>query len=153
MITGMPIGRRCPLALGTYTRLTGRARQGADWLCIKFTSSVFSSEVETVLLSIPAVSRPALTSVTRLTLTSVLAKLRSISFGCGSLEGGSRCGSACGGGLPGVRRGLLPATFLGVETRMAAKKEPGASIRIRHDRRGVHCLTHTFHRDGGLVGR
>ena len=80
MITGMPIGRRCPLALGTYTRLTGRARQGSDWWCIKFTSSVFSSEVETVLLSIPAVSRPALTSVTRLTLTSVLAKLRSISF-------------------------------------------------------------------------
>src|SRR5437867_4692302 len=77
MITGMPIGRRCPLALGTYTRLTGRARQGSDWWCIKFTSSVFSSEVETALLSIPAVRRPALTSVTRLTLTSVLAKLRS----------------------------------------------------------------------------
>lgn len=73
--------RRClPSPFGTYTRLTGRARQGWDepWACIA--SFALAREVSATCPSTPAVLRPALRCVTRRTLTSVFDQLRSISF-------------------------------------------------------------------------
>jgi len=81
-ITGMPSGRRFPVVprLGMYTRLTGWAAHGSVWCCSQSARSALSSGVSTTFLSTPAVMRPALSSVTRRTLTSVFDRDRSISF-------------------------------------------------------------------------
>src|SRR5664279_3435009 len=66
--------------LGMYTRLTGRACHGSELRCIQVTSSALAAGSSTTSPSMPAVLRPALISVTRRTLSSVLACDRSISF-------------------------------------------------------------------------
>src|SRR5664279_4487471 len=78
----MPSGRRFPVLplFGTYTRLTGRACHGSVLCCTQSTSSILASGSDTTFPSTPAVLRPALRSVTRRTLTSVLARDRSINF-------------------------------------------------------------------------
>ena len=50
-----------------------------DW-CTRTATVVLASEVKATSPSIPAVERPVLRCVTCRTLTSVLARLRSISF-------------------------------------------------------------------------
>lgn len=77
---GIPSGRRFPFLFGTYARLTGLGLHGAEWCCIQSASSALDWGSSAVLPSMPAVLRPALTSVTRRTLISVLARERSISF-------------------------------------------------------------------------
>src|SRR5262249_35525343 len=82
MLTGMPSGRSFARfdAFGMYTRRTGRGRHDErDW-CTRTATSALASGVSATSPSIPAVMRPALRCVTRRTLTSVLARLRSISF-------------------------------------------------------------------------
>src|ERR1035437_7713975 len=81
-ITGIPSGRRFPALplLGIYTRLTGRACHGPVWRCTQSAISAFTDESSTTFPSTPAVLRPALSSGTRRTLTSVLARERSINF-------------------------------------------------------------------------
>src|SRR6266498_1241547 len=79
-ITGIPSPRSFPLAFGIHTRLTGRACQGLDDSCSVVASSALAKEVSATSPSIPAVLRPALRCVACRTLTSVLARLRSISF-------------------------------------------------------------------------
>src|SRR5665647_2395891 len=81
-ITGIPSGRRFPALpfLGIYTRLTGRACHGPVWRCTRSTSKALDSASNTTFPSTPAVARPALSSVTRRTLNSVLARERSINF-------------------------------------------------------------------------
>lgn len=76
----MPSGRLLPSAFGMYTRRTGRASQGCDMDCTHAANSARAVEVNTTCPSTPAVARPALRCVTRRTLTSVLARLRSINF-------------------------------------------------------------------------
>jgi hypothetical protein len=51
------------------TRLTGIGFHASDRRCTQSASSAFWEASSAVLPSIPAVSRPALTSVTRRTLT------------------------------------------------------------------------------------
>ena len=63
-----------------YTRLTGRALNGSVIWCTLSASLALASGVSTTSPSTPAVRRPALRSVTRRTLTSVLVRERSISF-------------------------------------------------------------------------
>ena len=63
-----------------YTRLTGRALNGSLGRCTLSASSVLASGVSATSPSTPAVRRPALRSVTRRTLSSVLARDRSINF-------------------------------------------------------------------------
>ena len=81
-MTGMPSGRCFPVAplFGIHTRLTGRACHGSAGYCTRSTSSAFAAEDSTTSPSTPAVLRPALISVTRRTLSSVLARERSINF-------------------------------------------------------------------------
>src|SRR5664279_185779 len=81
-ITGMPSGRRFPVLplFGMYTRLTGRACHGSVLCCTQSTSSTLAAGSNTTFPSTPAVLRPALRSVTRRTLRSVLARDRSINF-------------------------------------------------------------------------
>jgi hypothetical protein len=81
-MTGMPSGRRLPLAprLGMYTRLTGRALNGSALWCTLSASPALASGVDTTSPSTPAVKRPTLRSVTRRTLNSVFARERSINF-------------------------------------------------------------------------
>jgi len=62
------------------TRLTGRAFHGAALCCNQSANSAFPRGSSTTIPSMPAVLRPALTSVTRRTPTSVLARERSINF-------------------------------------------------------------------------
>src|SRR5215470_2797875 len=63
-----------------YTRLTARGFHDVmDW-CTRTAICALASGVSATSPSIPAVTRPALRCVTRRTLTSVLARLRSISF-------------------------------------------------------------------------
>ena len=78
----MPSGRRFPLlpCFGMYTRLTGRALNGSAPCWILSANCILASRVSTTSPSTPAVRRPALRSVTRRTLTSVLARDRSINF-------------------------------------------------------------------------
>ena len=79
-MTGMPSGRRRPLAFGTYTRLTGRGVHDPDRCCTQSASAAFWEASSAVLPSTPAVSRPALISVTRRTLIRAFARERSMSF-------------------------------------------------------------------------
>jgi hypothetical protein len=68
------------LALGIYTRLTARGCHDVmDW-CTRTATCALASEVIATSPSTPAVLRPALRCVTCRTLTSVLARDRSISF-------------------------------------------------------------------------
>ena len=60
-----------------------------DW-CTRSATAVLASEVSATSPSTPAVLRPALRCVTCRTLTSVLARLRSISF-CRFLTLGQSC--------------------------------------------------------------
>jgi hypothetical protein len=71
---GDPSGR-CPFGtrLGMYTRLTGMALNASAGSCTLETSSALAFGVSTTSPSTPAVRRPALRSVTRRTLISVLA--------------------------------------------------------------------------------
>jgi hypothetical protein len=92
MSTGIPSGLSFARfdAFGIYTRLTARGcHDGRDW-CTRTATAVLASEVSATSPSIPAVLRPALRCVTCLTLTSVLARLRSISF-CRFLTRGQSC--------------------------------------------------------------
>jgi len=66
--------------LGMYTRLTGWALNGSVFCWILSTSFSLASGVSTTSPSTPAVKRPALRSVTRRTLTSVLEREQSINF-------------------------------------------------------------------------
>ena len=77
---GIPSGRSFPPFFGMYTRRTGSARPGPPWRCSRIARLARSSEVKATCLSTPGVRRPALCCVTRRTLTSVLARLRSSSF-------------------------------------------------------------------------
>jgi hypothetical protein len=79
-ITGIPSGRCFPLAFGIYTRRTGRAVHGLAWCCTRSARSDRACGVSTTSPSTPAVRRPAFSSVTRRTLTSVFDRDRSISF-------------------------------------------------------------------------
>ena len=77
-------------AFGMYTRLTARGfHDEMDW-CTRTATSALASGVNATSPSIPAVLRPALRCVTCRTLTSVLARLRSISF-CRFLTFGQSC--------------------------------------------------------------
>ncbi|MDH6115616.1 hypothetical protein P3T34_007831 [Kitasatospora sp. MAP12-44] len=62
------------------TLLTGRAFHGAALCCIQSANSALPWGSSTTIPSMPAVLRPALTSVTRRTLMSVLERERSINF-------------------------------------------------------------------------
>jgi hypothetical protein len=80
MITGMPSGRCFPLALGIYTRRTGRGCQDAmDW-CTRTAIAIRAGLSNATSPSTPAVMRPALRWVTCRTLTSVFDHDRSIIF-------------------------------------------------------------------------
>src|SRR6266511_499230 len=79
-MTGMPSGRGRPPAFGIYTRLTGLGFHDSARCCTRLANSAFTWGSSAVLPSIPAVLRPVLTSATRRTLSSVLARERSISF-------------------------------------------------------------------------
>jgi hypothetical protein len=63
-----------------YTRLTGQALNGSLECCTLSASSSLASGVSTTSPSTPAVRRPALRSVTRRTLSSVLERDRSINL-------------------------------------------------------------------------
>src|SRR6266516_4882423 len=82
MITGIPSGLDFAGfdAFGIYTRLTATGFQDETDQCTRTATSPRALEVKATSPSIPAVTRPALRCVTRRTLTSVLARLRSISF-------------------------------------------------------------------------
>jgi hypothetical protein len=82
MTVGIPSGRRLVLLprLGMYTRLTGRALNGSALCSILSTNLALASGVSTTSPSTPAVRRPALRSVTRRTLNSVLARDLIINF-------------------------------------------------------------------------
>jgi hypothetical protein len=82
MTVGIPNGLRLVLLprFGMYTRLTGMALSGSVFCCTLSTSCILASGVSTTSPSTPAVRRPALRSVTRRTLSSVLARERSINF-------------------------------------------------------------------------
>ena len=78
-IVGIPSGRCFPLALGTYTRRTGRGFQD---LTVRWTSRavlILAGPSSATTRLIPAVRRPALRWVTCRTLTSVFDHDRSIS--------------------------------------------------------------------------
>jgi len=95
MITGMPSGRSFARfdAFGMYTRRTARGlHDEMDW-CTCTATSALASGVKATSPSIPAVLRPALRCVTCRTLTSVLARLRSISL-CRFLTLGQSCSCA-----------------------------------------------------------
>ncbi len=95
MSTGIPSGRSFARfdAFGMYTRRTARGFHDVmDW-CTRTATSALASGVKATSPSIPAVRRPVLRCVTRRTLTSVLAQLRSISF-CRFLTFGQSCSCA-----------------------------------------------------------
>ncbi|SQD94241.1 exported hypothetical protein [Parafrankia sp. Ea1.12] len=79
-MTGIPIGRCFPPLFGMYTRRTGSARPSVVWRCRKIASSARLREVRTTRPSTPPARRPVLRWLTCRTLTSVLARLRSMSF-------------------------------------------------------------------------
>jgi hypothetical protein len=93
--TGIPSGRSFARfdAFGIYTRRTARGDHDETERCTRTATSALASEVSATSPSIPAVLRPALRCVTCLTLTSVLARLRSISF-CRFLTLGQSCSCA-----------------------------------------------------------
>ena len=73
MTTGIPSGRCFPLALGTYTRRTGRGFQDFTVRCTSRAIVILAGPSSATTRSIPAVRRPALRWVTCRTLTSVFA--------------------------------------------------------------------------------
>ena len=73
-------GRFFPPFFGMYTRRTGTARAGPARQCSSIASSARPREVRATCPSMPGVWRPVVRWVTRRTLTSVLARLRSASF-------------------------------------------------------------------------
>src|SRR6266487_1412379 len=77
-------------AFGIYTRLTATGVQDETDRCTRTATCALASGVKATSPSIPAVLRPALRCVTCRTLTSVLARLRSISF-CRFLTLGQSC--------------------------------------------------------------
>lgn len=79
-MTGIPSGRCFPLLFGMNTRLTGLAFQGWDDRWTSAASLLLAAGVRARSPSMPAVLRPLLCCVTRFTLTSVLLRLRSMSF-------------------------------------------------------------------------
>src|SRR6266542_2041921 len=79
-ITGIPRPRRRPSGFGTYTRLTGLGFHAAARCCIQSANSALPWGSSTTFPSMPAVLRPAFCSVTRRTLSSVLARERSINL-------------------------------------------------------------------------
>ncbi len=93
--TGIPSGRSFARfdAFGMNTRLTARGCQDERDRCTRSATAVLASEVSATSPSIPAVMRPALRCVTWRTLTSLLARLRSISF-CRFLTFGQSCSCA-----------------------------------------------------------
>jgi hypothetical protein len=62
------------------TRLTGMALNGSRECCTRSASFILASALSTTSPSTPAVRRPALRSVTRRTLISVLARERNINL-------------------------------------------------------------------------
>ena len=76
----MPIGRRFPLAFGTYTRRTGAGSQVEIVWCTSTAISALVVEDSATCPSTPGVRRPALRCVTCRTLTSVFDQDRSIIF-------------------------------------------------------------------------
>ena len=78
-MTGIPSGRFPPF-LGIHTRRTGSACPGPPWRCSSTARPARSWEVKATRPSTPGVRRPVLRWVTRRTLTSVLARLRNMSF-------------------------------------------------------------------------
>ena len=93
--TGMPSGLSLARfdAFGMYTRLTARGfHDEAEW-CTRTATAALASGVNATSPSIPAVLRPVLRCVTCRTLTSVLARDRSISF-CRFLTRGQSCSRA-----------------------------------------------------------
>ncbi len=72
------------------TRLTARGFHDVMLACTRPATSALEEEVSATSPSMPAVLRPALRCVTCRTLTSVLARLRSISF-CRFLTLGQSC--------------------------------------------------------------
>ena len=95
MITGIPSGLDFAGfdAFGIYTRLTATGFQDGTDQCTRTATSPRALEVKATSPSIPAVLRPALRCVTCRTLTSVLDRLRSISF-CRFLTLGQSCSCA-----------------------------------------------------------
>ena len=95
MITGIPSGARFRRfdAFGIYTRLTATGLQDGRPVHPHRHLSPAPRQVSATSPSIPAVLRPALRCVTRRTLTSVLDRLRSISF-CRFLTLGQSCSCA-----------------------------------------------------------
>src|SRR5450755_5181672 len=95
MITGIPSGLDLAGfdAFGIYTRLTATGFQDETDRCTRTATSPRALEVKATSPSIPAVLRPALRCVTCRTLTSVLDRLRSISF-CRFLTLGQSCSCA-----------------------------------------------------------
>src|SRR6266545_4463240 len=79
-ITGIPRPRRRPPGFGTYTRLTGLGIHAAARCCTQSANSALPWGSSTTFPSMPAVLRPAFCSVTRRTLSSVLARERSINL-------------------------------------------------------------------------
>src|SRR6201999_4110047 len=75
---------------GICTRLTATGVQDEADRCTRTATCALASGVSATSPSIPAVLRPALRCVTCRTLTSVLARLRSISF-CRFLTLGQSC--------------------------------------------------------------
>ncbi|VBA62502.1 hypothetical protein LAUMK41_05893 [Mycobacterium attenuatum] len=69
-----------PFAFEMNTRRTGWACHGSVLLDIQCANAALANEVVMTCPSMPAVLRPVLSSVTRRTLNSVLARDRSISF-------------------------------------------------------------------------
>jgi hypothetical protein len=55
--------------------------------------------------------------------------------------------------LVAVLEGLLPAMFVGCDTRTSTKKEPGASVRIRGGGRCICPLVRPVGHDGGVAVR
>src|SRR5947207_7694967 len=72
---------------------TGRGDHAAAPCCTQSARSAFSWASKTTLPSTPAVRRPALTSVTRRTLTRALLRERSISFRSEERRVGKECRS------------------------------------------------------------
>src|SRR6266511_4280748 len=79
-ITGIPSGRRFPLAFSMNTRRTGKGWKDVTVRCTSTARSIRAGEVNATCPSTPAVPRPALCCVTCRTLTSVFDQLRNIIF-------------------------------------------------------------------------
>src|SRR5215211_3343768 len=110
------------------TRLTGLGFHGSARRCNQSPSSAFDCGSSAVLPSMPAVSRPALTSVTRRTLNSALARERSINF----------CKFLALARSPCLRRreDALPQTPYVVLDLLPIDRQPVGDLVLRSVRRG-----------------